>query len=395
MSLKFFKLLFFVFVWINIVFLFEIPQKQLFYNLKLISFVLIVLYMILIRSKTKIHTPSINTSNKLVFIAVLIWCFFMLPSLLSFLTVGASFLLFSFILLGYFAFILIGSKFNNVENYMKFNKIWLFPIISALILAIILSLVGYTDKYYISNEGRLRYTFSFSNPNALGSLCYIVILVYLKLIILKNVKWYSATSIIMLSLIGFILSLTDSRTPFYTILIFLLSYLILKSAKKVQLNLRITYYCFLSILFFLLSVIVVNNFNYNTVDELLSSRLANWSLLLNTFSGSDWFVGKGLGIVAEDLIILQTRSITFDNFFFSIFVQSGYLGIIGLLVFIVVLLIRINKIKDTKLKNIAIASTVSWLAFAFFETAFFSVGNLVSIYIWTDLGIILAIKQSN
>lgn len=390
-----FRVLFFSFVLINIFSLLETPQKQLFYILKLVSFVVIFAYMAMIVFSKKRKHLNVTKNNKLALVGVLVWFLLMLPSFfVNNPNLSGGLLIISYILLGYLSFRVFGSLYSKKEDFLKYNKMWLVPLFIGLTIAVVASFVGLGDKYYISNDGRVRYIFSFTNPNALGSVSFIIILIYLKLFTFKKLKWFGFPSVFLIIPIIIILFLTDSRTPFYATIIWLLIYSLYNlSIKYLHPYLRLFFYSMLSILLFLVSIAGISRFNFETVDKLLSLRLTNWNLVLETFYGSDWLIGKGLDVVAQDLVSVTNRNITFDNSYFSVFVQSGIIGTIGLFIFLIIIFVSINRIKDQQLKKISTATLISWLAYSFFEGALFSTGNITSIYIWTSLGILMGIHH--
>jgi hypothetical protein len=393
--MKLLRILFFFFILINIFSLLEIPQKQLFYILKLVFFVMIFTFVAIRLSFKKSKHKMITNNNKLAFKGVIIWCVFMLPSyFINIPTINSNLLLVSFILLGYLSFKMLGSIHNNEENFIKYLIMWLVPLLVGLTIAILASFMGYGDKYYISNEGRVRYIFSFTNPNALASISFIIILICLKLFSFKKLKWFGFPSIFLIIPVIIILLLTDSRTPLYATIIWLFVYSFNNfSIKYLHLYLRMFFYSVSCIILFFVSILVIRSFNYDKVDKLLSLRLTNWQLVLDSFNGTDWLIGKGLDVVAKDLVYLTNRNITFDNSYFSMFVQSGIFGYIGLSIFLILIFVSINRISDFHLKKIATATLLSWFVFSFFESSLFSTGNITSVYIWTSIGILMGITE--
>lgn len=382
-----FKLLIFIFGIVNLFSFIDLPQRTIFYNMKLVLLVVIAILL------TKVNNSNqlVNKSNKELFIITIIWALLTTPSLFFAGGAAKSFLLiFSFLLLGYFAFIALPNKFHSIEDYTQINKVWFLSISVGLVIAIGLSYTGITRQFYINPQDlRMRYTFSFTNPNFLGSFCYIGLLILLKSIFIKKLKWYGLFSVaIALGILLYMILLSDSRTPLYAIIIWITIFGFLNIVRNIQL--RIIFFCFITPLIILLVLFLGIDFDY--LDTLLSYRITNWTALISSLSDSEWFFGKGIGLNATDLNVTSGQ-ISYDNSYISTLMQSGILGITGMLLLIIFMFKSIFSIDNNRYKNIALSSFISWLIYSMLESSLFSTGNLASIYVWSDLGILITINK--
>lgn len=139
----------------------------------------------------------------------------------------------------------------------------------------------------------------------------------------------------------------------------------------------------------MLLIIPQIDFDFNLIDTITSNRFSFWGILVSNLNGIEWLIGKGAGLTATELIRSLNR-ITYDNSFLSTLMQHGILGLFGMFLLIFSSIKQIVKINNLKLKKIAIATLMSWLAFSLFESSFYSTGNLTSIYIWSELGILIS-----
>jgi len=381
----FFTLLF-LFGLINLFSFITIPQREIFYTLKLISFILLIIVLIVPTSDSK---KIFYKSNLSIIITMYIWSLVLTVSL--FLSSNNLFdgliIIIGYILLGFFAFISLPNRYNTAKDYFNINTTWFLSIAIGLLIAIGLSFIGITERYYIDPQYfRLRYTFSFINANFLGMFCYILIMILLKDVVLKEFKHKKTfIKLLLIGLILYILMLSDSRTPLYALVIWCGVFTFLMFTKITRLRIMFYWFLLVGTILFLINI----SFNLEIIDQLLSFRLTNWIDLIQRMNRLEWIFGKGIGTLATDLGVG-----TYDNSYISFFVQTGLLGCSALLLLILTIWIKILEIENYKHKTIALATFYSWMAYSLFESAFFSIGNLASIYVWSDLGLLIAIENS-
>ncbi|MFD1927546.1 O-antigen ligase family protein [Sporosarcina siberiensis] len=367
---------------INIFSFIQTPYISIFYSLKLISFVAVTLLLLItgLKSKNKIDSP-----NFIVTFTMLIWLFMLMPSM--FIINGSELngfsLFISYALLGIFSFLLIPININRFDLYLKLSKVWISVLGFSILISVVLSLIGFTEKYYIDpSTSRIRYVFSFINPNSLGLFCYIILIIILTRYLINKTDLKSMFKyIIMLIPFMYILILSDSRTAMYSLFVWVGVYTLLFISRNQTFNI-IT---FTSVIVIVLIILGNTNVDTDNLDVLLSNRISNWMTLINSLQGTELFFGNGIGILAADLGV-----ITFDNSYISFFIKSGLFGIVGMCIFIIVLFVQISKINNYKLKSIAFATFSSWLVYCLFESAFFSLGNLASVIIWCELGLLIS-----
>lgn len=368
----------------------ETPKSGIFYTFKLIFLIMTTAYLTVVFN---IKKNSIILTKGNLFIIVFIWTTLLIPSVYgsgSFIS-GIIFI-FSFLLLGYFCFIAFPNNINSMKEYFKINYVWLLTLFGGLVFAIGLSYIGYSKMYYISVDGRLRYLFSFSNSNFLGSFAYVGCIIGIKLIFLKAYNKYHKIIYLLITIFILIfmlalLILSDSRTPFYALIIYIATYILLNVKFKINPYIKVFIGCLLCCIVIL--IIPQIDFDFNLIDTITSNRFSFWGILVSNLNGIEWLIGKGAGLTATELIRSLNR-ITYDNSFLSTLMQHGILGLFGMFLLIFSSIKQIVKINNLKLKKIAIATLMSWLAFSLFESSFYSTGNLTSIYIWSELGILIS-----
>lgn len=372
------NILFYTYICIGFLSYMSIPYLNLFYNGKLIVFIILFSMFIILN-------PKINKKlniNKVIILLLILWLLFMFCSIfVNFKGYNGIFYAFSLIMVISFS-ILLYPKFSN-NNFYSFvasiTKIWFI----ILTFSLAYSLLGFTTFKYIDPVSlRIRYTFGFSNANYLGMFSFLGAMLSGILFYFYKKKLYLA-----LFLISFVLIvLSDSRTALYSVISAMLIFLSFRVIRRPSIQIFLT----LSLFVIIITISNLNIFPYHTIDKILSNRLTNWVNLFNSMNFIELIVGKGPGIKAEDII----AGTTFDNSFLSLFVQTGILGFITLLIILALIFIKLTWINDPMMKKIAISIFLTWLLYSFFESSLISISNPISVIIWVIIGIASTSAQS-
>ncbi len=285
------------------------------------------------------------------------------------------------------SFCIIPYYIDTENKYMEFiiliNKI--------LTLLLLLSVaIGYNNPglTYTNYGNRLRYKSILTNSNALGSYAMLGGISSLSLIYLKGEKRYFIPLIFNLSL----LYLSDSRTSLYTLIIFtiiIVGFYFSSKGKSFKLLMKILKAFSIIAVSILLLVLLFNieNISFVKINSILSGRAELWLSPFEGFTASQVLFGKG-----------SNRSfINPHNYYIKSIMSWGLVSTVIFIIIMAYLLIDIiKKIKKTD-NNVRLYITlsiyISFLAFSFFESMFFNIGNLASMVLWIHLGLSLNLTK--
>jgi O-antigen ligase len=328
----------------------------------------------------KKKTLGIKSSIKCISLTFALWIFFMLisifdaPSPLSGILV-----IVSYSLLFLLSFFLLPSHLNK-EYYIRYNKIFWGSLLVALVISVILGFKDPASAYIF--EDRFRYQAFFSNPNSLGMFSLLGILASLQVYAQNRQRRF----IIAVLPVLFLLYLSNSRASILAagVAILMIAFLFLlgRSNPRTKMLLGASTFAALGSLIFL-GFLVVSLVPEDTINKLTSSRLLIWSQALGSLEDIQLFFGQGIG--KEGL-----GSLTFDNYYINIFVQTGLFGLSAFVAFIMSVLHglwrQLKQTPDDNSLRISIAFLVALIVYSLFENALFSFGNILSLYIWMNIG---------
>lgn len=272
-------------------------------------------------------------------------------------------------------------KYNDYITFINSTLI----VITGFVLMISLYDALDSSNYYSIGE-RERFTGSFSNANELARFLMLGIMLSLKVFPLIQRKFFQVLLLLIIISSFYIIILTDSRSAL------LISSLAIFFSLINFFYFKINKYVFLFVVLIsvaLLGLIVVpefslhlNKLSYNQLNLLSSGRLNNWMDIFTKGITTELIFGSG----AEREGLAGTAVIT--NGYFEII---EYLGLFGLLVWLLFILVLLNKkIKATKknptfsgLQGISIV--ILFMFYYVFEGGLLSIGNIASIYFWIEL----------
>lgn len=289
------------------------------------------------------------------------------------------------------SFFIVPEHVKCEDKYISFIKLFNKTLVIILIVGIIIGL-GNTTQTFTNFGNRFRYRSILSNANSLGAYTMLGSIISIILTYITKRRRYIITLLFNMVL----LSLSDSRTSLFTVAIFLFVLILFHNYKK-DIN-RKTYIWFFVFLMFILIIssvpLLLNEMRYVSIEglnDLLSGRIDRW---LNPFKE----------IRYATLIFGTGANNSFSNphnFFINAIINWGLASSVIFLLIVVFSFIDI--FKNTKplsigqftyKKNIIILSLiVAFISFSFFESMFFNVGNLVSVFLWSNIGI--AISNTN
>lgn len=271
------------------------------------------------------------------------------------------------------------------KDYISFLNIFNWTLFILLIIGIIL---GYGNRglTFTDFHNRIRYKSILENANSLGSYTMLGSISSILLIYFKRKKKY----IIPLIVNGIVLVLTDSRTAIFTLIsffvIFLYSYFYNKNKniKKIVKPLIIISFCIL-VLITMFSIDKLANISMSKINETLSGRIDSW---ISPFQGTDYIkiiFGRGSFSHYENP----------HNYYIKSILSWGIFGTsIFFLITIVIIINIFKKVKHGRdniyfkeINYISLALLFTFLGFSLFESMFFNIGNLASIFLWFNLGL--------
>lgn len=321
------------------------------------------------------------------------WMFFMAISLFGApYPVSGGVLVVSYILFFLLAFILLPNYIGR-GNSLEFKKIFLWSILITTGI-IVLNGLSDPDGWYVIWD-RVRYQSSFIKPNFFGAFCFLGALISLEIFTLKYSKKYILFTLPCL----YMIYISDARAAFLGLMIFivvlfgLLTYAKIKEVAEKHI-LKILVF---SVIFFVIGAVAFffadqwDNFydTSQTINQIFSRRPFYWVQELDNLSVHEWIFGQGIGIEG-----FGARTI--DNFYLDTLIQSGILALLALLAFIFAVYRALEKKLKTanndysrRMAAVNLAMFVSLAIYSLSESILFSLGHLVSVYIWISIGLFL------
>jgi len=361
-----------------------------------IKFAPIILLCVLLLYRILVGGISIKISKAIRNVSILfnIWMFSMIVSLFNAsYPVSGILLILSYAILYILAFYLLPNFLKRGDLHLRFNKTIFWGVLVSILISVVLGLNDPQSFYINPESGRYRYQAFFINPNFLGLFAFLGVLVTVKTIMLSRKKKY------LLLLPGYLglIFLSDSRASLFALLLFgLLVFLGILYSKLKRRNSKlmfIAYSVLIPTLIFTLFILVFGNFPYiSSLNTFLSNRPVKWATALSSLrTTSKIFFGQGLG-QGPYASITGLGSISYDNSFLNHFIQTGLFGelLLWSLIFIVIFYfckINYSLVKYRYVHVLNFSMLFTWIAYSFFESPFFSLGNIVSIYIWVEVGI--------
>lgn len=249
----------------------------------------------------------------------------------------------------------ICNKFDNQKTESIMFKINL-----ALVgLMLILLLLGRVENYtYISTTGRIRSTLGFDNPNVSALFYSSSIFMFL----LSRTEIRTVHCVVAFILESIVYYFTDSRTSFFSLLIFILLLLLYKFNKSRAVeNITIV----IIDLFFALNLISVFTIDkFMKVDTLLSGRISSFIRMIDDSGIKGFWLGG-------------TKN-TVDNFYYMFLFNYGIIMYIYIAVTVHYCLKKLNSQKSYK----EVAFIVSYFALGFMESSIIRPEIISVLMIW-------------
>lgn len=349
-----------------------------FYDLNVIRYLILVvvqIYCIIQSIKQKI---LLNT-KKIFLILILI-----VSMLISFFN-SKYFIESTFKLLTVIDLLLISYIFlpNLLKNYNV--DIIVENIVNDLFIVLGISYILFYNDYVISNDSNrvgnlIRLSSGFNHPNTLGMFSFLGV-VFSSYFIFnkKQIKKYSLYSIVFV----FLLIKSGSRTALYTMIIFVLLYIINRFPNSKRKKIILYIICIaIIIVSFILSDYNYQKIDFDVINTILSYRLTYIQNALEVLSINDAIL-TGMGPFRNSMIT-ETNSVMIDNGYFNHIYQFGVISFIFLVIFLIDNFKTIKNKKNLEKDKIFIKNLyITFLIYAFFENILFNISSLYAIIIFT------------
>jgi hypothetical protein len=321
-------------------------------------------------------------------LAFVVWGFSMALSLLNDPhAVSGALVLSSYVVLFLLTFLLIPKCIAGTPAYLGYNKAVLWGTVLALGLSIILGLND-TRSFYIVGT-RVRYQAFFMNPNYLGLFALTGTLASCQLYAMTSRNRYLVGIFPLLLL----LCLSGSRASMVAAVVagavMVCLGLRARSSCRTRMLLGATLYAVLGSLL-LLGGVVVYIATPAELNDLTSLRWEYWLHVMTSLRDVEWILGRGLG--RADLGIGSL-----DGYFVASLTQTGILGLGTLLVFLLSVVGGLwRRLRETPVDaalRVSAASLAALVVYSLFESSLFSLGSVLSIYVWMNIGCQLAKRR--
>ncbi|KPJ56230.1 hypothetical protein AMJ49_05370 [Parcubacteria bacterium DG_74_2] len=340
---------------------------------------------------TKRKKIWVAKDTRSIFLFFGVWILFMMISLFhGSYPVSGGLLVFSYVILFLLAFVILPNYIDEKYKWLGYKKTFFWFVFIAIIISV---LWGFSnpDSWYTVE----KYQSLFINPNFLGFFGFFGVIVSTATSLLSQKRRYLFFIPLYLAIIYF----CGSRASLFGVAIFGIVLFCLWLYQKIKVREEKMFFNILIFIlllsFFLGSVFMVYTYwehfydPAHGINKFFSLRLFYWTQALSDLNSYDWFLGQGMGKEGFG-------TVSYDNFYFNILIQTGILGLLALIVFLLTVfyyLFRIfNSLNENYLRRataISLAMFVAMCTCSLFESWLFSLGNLGSIYLWTNLGLCL------
>ncbi|MDT0172777.1 O-antigen ligase family protein [Exiguobacterium sp. BRG2] len=374
-----YKIVLFLFYFLFVISYYELEwiNKIRYLGIALIVIIGIISYLI-----DKKNMKEKNTSfNKVsVILYYLMFITLTVTTLFSNYQINSLFKIISLFVLFIIVFFILPHIINKI-GLITHNFLLIYSILLGIGIAFLISPDGHIVSYgarVTTFETRLK--LFFYHPNILGSMCFIAIAFFQLNYVLRTKKISITNKLLHLFIIViliYILYLTNSRTPLYSLIILQVIIFYRKYLNTFYKKLTIYALCIAAIPLYINQVL---NMSYEELNILLSDRLYLWNQALNQLLFENKIltgVGSYLNSQLDSLDL-----VLIDNGYIYIMYQNGVVALIILLILSVNTLWSTFRIKVAdKIKNYFLSLFTVYLFIGFFENSLFNISNLVCITI--------------
>lgn len=372
-----------------------IGASKIYRNLSDIKYILILLYIIISLIFLKFKLPNNKLTNE---IFILLTIFITIPPILNILILRVNtniYINISLHLILIIFFYLVSVDKNDVNKYILITFIIssFYLIIIFLINDGINTLNPSNIKYALSSDldFRKRQTYGLYHVNALGNLCFIIIISGIYLV--KNFEYKKKINkyitILMALFVNYILILSGSRGAITSIILFLIVYCMVKFLTKNYKSLQLKLVSIIILL--LISFILVMSFvDIAMIDSLIEymNRFKYWADTIDYMKSlNPIHMLIGLGFYSPGYLFnssIYTPPIT-DNSFLYTFMILGFFGVVLLLCVVILIFIKLTKYLLLNRDNKSIYFFTFFIIYIYYcniETILFMPDQMSSLVFW-------------
>ena len=288
-------------------------------------------------------------------------------------------------------FHILPSYLNSDAAHQWYTTIFFWSVIAVLAALVILARGDALE--FVNHEGRIRYAGYFRHPNFVGYFFFLASAVGIRMWLFTGRRLFLLT----IPIAAFILFEASSRTALAVLLLLPATLLVVTSLASVKSALRSAMPVVLWTGAMVASVGALLGLlklpSVSQLNELLSSRIERWSEAISEALSVSIWLGQGLG--REGL-----GSVSVDSFFASTLVQTGMLGLLALVAFLVAALWSMKPRSSTPPGRDGWAAwfpfclLASLVVYSLFENVLFSLGNPLSLYVWSEVGLALRRREA-
>lgn len=374
-----YKIVLFLFYFLFVISYYELEwiNKIRYLGIALIVIIGIISYLI---DKKKMKEKNTSFNKVSVILYYLMFITLTVTTLFSNYQINSLFKIISLFVLFIIVFFILPHIINKI-GLITHNFLLIYSILLGIGIAFLISPDGHIVSYgarVTTFETRLK--LFFYHPNILGSMCFIAIAFFQLNYVLRTKKISITNKLLHLFIIVmliYILYLTNSRTPLYSLIILQVIIFYRKYLNTFYKKLTIYTLCIAAIPLYINQVL---NMSYEELNILLSDRLYLWNQALNQLLFENKIltgVGSYLNSQLDSLDL-----VLIDNGYIYIMYQNGVVALIILLILSVNTLWSTFRIKVAdKIKNYFLSLFTVYLFIGFFENSLFNISNLVCITI--------------
>lgn len=291
---------------------------------------------------------------------------------------GNGYLIFILQDISFFLFILALILYAiEVKHFLYIHRLVFYTGFTILFLTFLYSYIS--NVTLIEIWARNRLIFGYTHPGYLGTLFLVTLVSGLITFLIKK-PIIPEIGMVILLVIGLIMN--QSRNAILTLIIFILFSIIFYFVKNRKL---ITSSIILITIFTIVVSLLGLFFFYTSLNRISSYRLENWEYFIKQYvlDGNILNIIVGDGTTMDDPLLGLSR-LHVDNYYLEITKESGLLLMMFLLFSILIIYKSLINRKGI-LASVGLSSLFCICFYGMFDSAFFTFGNIVSVFFWFNV----------
>jgi O-antigen ligase len=286
----------------------------------------------------------------------------------------------SFLLLFVYSILLLPNYLhqNNI-SFGSFVAAVHYVVLTTLLVSILLGM-GKPESFFLDPHSlRNRYYAFFLSPNVLGIICFLGICTSLLISYMFPRKRHY---LLFLPLYYGLIHMSGSRTAAYCALALIVLFIFKNHTFRIARLLNNVPMIIITVAAVTLYLVRMLNSSdmLNSLNEMLSGRIAIWTDLMKENTAIEYWIGQGL---------LNT-DVARDNYYISVLMDTGLAGLgifLILLLYSLSFLIRTYAASREKQTFFLMIMLFVLAFYSFTESLLFTLGNILSIFLWCSIGL--------